>query len=129
VLGVPDQLHGEVITALVVLKDGAAAEMGGDGEVAPALRAFCADKLPKYKVCRGDWCWLSRRLAFGAGCVGVASGERAGSRVLCFAAQVDDNSCDLAPPPIPTRRSRGGGVFWTSRCRATPWARSTRRSC
>ncbi|KAI8464859.1 MAG: hypothetical protein J3K34DRAFT_380146 [Monoraphidium minutum] len=48
VLGVPDPIHGEAITALVVLKDGAEGDLGGD--VAGALRAFCADRLPKYKV-------------------------------------------------------------------------------
>jgi acyl-CoA synthetase (AMP-forming)/AMP-acid ligase II len=48
VLGVPDELHGEVITALVVLKDGAAARLAGDAPA--ALRAFCGEKLPKYKA-------------------------------------------------------------------------------
>lgn len=53
VLGVPDEVHGEVITALVVLKEGEpAAELAaaGDGDAAKALRAFCAETLPKYKV-------------------------------------------------------------------------------
>lgn len=66
VLGVPDDVHGEVVAALVVLKEGAGSGdasiggTGGDGrggsgsggadEVAAALRAFCAERLPKYKV-------------------------------------------------------------------------------
>jgi acyl-CoA synthetase (AMP-forming)/AMP-acid ligase II len=54
VLGVPDELHGEVVTALVVLKEGAAARMAAAGGDEPAaLRAFCAERLPKYKVL---WC-------------------------------------------------------------------------
>jgi acyl-CoA synthetase (AMP-forming)/AMP-acid ligase II len=53
VLGIPDELHGEVITALVVLKEGAAERLAaaGGGDVAAALRACCAERLPKYKVC------------------------------------------------------------------------------
>lgn len=48
VVGVPDALHGEAITALVVPKEGAAGDLVPDA--AATLRAFCADKLPKYKV-------------------------------------------------------------------------------
>ncbi|GBF92979.1 hypothetical protein Rsub_05815 [Raphidocelis subcapitata] len=52
VLGVADELHGEVIAALVVPADGGAAALAaeGGGDAAAALRAFCAERLPKYKV-------------------------------------------------------------------------------
>jgi acyl-CoA synthetase (AMP-forming)/AMP-acid ligase II len=46
VVGVPDDLQGEAITALVVLKEGAT--LGPDP--AAVLRAFCTERLPKYKV-------------------------------------------------------------------------------
>jgi hypothetical protein len=54
VLGVPDALQGEAVTALVHLREGA--EGGGGGAaLAPAdapaaLRAFCLAELPKYKA-------------------------------------------------------------------------------
>lgn len=50
-LGVPDELQGEVIAALVFLKEGAAASMGEEGtDLERVLRNFCIERLPKYKV-------------------------------------------------------------------------------
>jgi acyl-CoA synthetase (AMP-forming)/AMP-acid ligase II len=51
-VGVPDDVVGEAITALVRLKDGAS--IGGGDDAAAALRTFCAERLPKYKV-PGAW--------------------------------------------------------------------------
>jgi len=49
VFGVPDAYRGEALRACVVPRQGAGTNMGSGGD-AEALRAFCAERLSRYKV-------------------------------------------------------------------------------
>lgn len=130
VVGVPDPVHGEAIMALVVPKEGAAGDLGQDA--AAALRAFCADKLPKYKVGAGG--------SLGSGVCAFRWGPWLGCawhgsvvQHLPRSAGVFATATDHAPAlwhahALPRPRCRAHGGCCVSRCPGTPWARSIRRT-